>query len=92
MIKGKSYDSSHNGSRIADSAKVSQNTRNFYKLSNKLNEIDYRGHLLTCIKCLFSEGALIRFYISEPNKVSFAALLWKERSMGERGPVLPMAA
>ena len=47
MIKGKSYDSSHNGSRIADSAKVSQNTRNFYKLSNKLNEIDYRGHLLT---------------------------------------------
>ena len=30
----------------------------------------------------------IRFYIGEPNKVSFAALLWKERSMGERGPVL----
>ena len=33
---------------------------------------------------------LIRFYISEPNKVSFAALLWKERSMGERGPVLAL--
>ena len=59
------------------------------------NEIDYRGFDDTCLstsvfynRTLIPPTFWIRFYIGEPNKVSFAALLWKERSMGERGPVL----